>query len=169
MLASIQAKRYFAALLCGAVLLIGTSVYPVQGVASPDQQPPYNVNLPVYPITYTEAQKDTQREAGRAVIHKINAALAAGIHSFTVSPGLYRIPAEGPDSALNLVNVKNFTLHMVGTEFVLENGGILVSAEDCANLAFLGPAKIDAGTQAITQGRLLTYDPKTGVAKVAPE
>lgn len=155
-----------AALFCGAALLGGLIRHSAQGAAVPGSQTPYNVRLTVYPVTYTDAQKNAQRAAGRALAHKINAALAAGAHSFTIPPGLYRIPAEGADSAFPLINVKNFTLHMAGVELVLENGGNLVSARDCENLAFLGPAKIDSGNQAITQGRLLTYDSQTGQSLV---
>ena len=67
---------------------------------------------------------------------------------------------------MHLVNVHGFTLHMAGAEFVMENGGGFVSARDCKNLAFVGPAKIDSGTLALTQGRLLTYDPNTGLSTV---
>jgi len=126
----------------------------------------YDVHAPAYPVAYSDAQKDAQRAAGRAVVRHVNAALAAGDLTFTVPPGVYRIPAEGPDSSFHLVNVKNFTLHMAGTEFVMENGGGFISARDCENLAFVGPVKIDSGTLVITQGRLVTYDPKTGLSNV---
>ena len=126
----------------------------------------YDVHAPAYPVAYSDAQKDAQRAAGRAVVRRINAALAAGARAFTVLPGVYRIPADGPDSAMRLVNVRDFTLHMAGAEFVLENGGGFVSARDCENLAFIGPAEIDSGTLALTQGRLLTYDPSTGLSTV---
>ncbi|MDQ2686435.1 MAG: right-handed parallel beta-helix repeat-containing protein [Armatimonadota bacterium] len=128
--------------------------------------PPYDIHAPVYPVAYTDAQKDAQRVAGRAVFHKINTAIAAGAKTFAVPPGVYRIPKDGPDSKLQLDGVKNFTLHLGNTEFVLENGGNLVDGRNCENLAIVGPCKIDAATPSITQGRLLTYDPQTGAATV---
>lgn len=126
----------------------------------------YDLNAPVSPMTYTDAQKAAQSKAGQAIVHQINATLAAHGTAFTVPPGVYRIPADGPDSALNLSHVKNFTLHLAGAEFILGNGGTFIAPDDCENLAFLGPAKFDSEVQTITQGRLLTYDPNTGLSTV---
>ena len=153
---SIQTPRCWRKLALAAGIL-----FCLAGTASA-----YDVHAPVYPVAYTDAQKDTQRAAGRALVHRINAALAAGGSTFTIPPGLYRVPAEGPDSAFHLVHVKNFTLHMAGTEFILGNGGNLISPDGCENLAFLGPTKIDSEVQTITQGRLLTYDSNTGLSTV---
>lgn len=152
--------------LCGLIMAA-----PVRAVPpAPQLVLAYDVHAPAFPVAYTDAQKDDQRAAGRAVVRRINAALAAGAHAFTVPPGVYRIPAEGPDSAMRLVNINNFTLRMAGAEFFLENGGGFIAARDCTDLAFLGPAKIDSAALVITQARLLTYDPATGLAtaKVQP-
>ncbi|MDQ2731020.1 MAG: hypothetical protein M3Y56_05125, partial [Armatimonadota bacterium] len=57
-------------------------------------------------------------------------------------------------------------MHMAGTEFILGNGGNFISPDNSENIAFIGPAKFDAEVQPITQGRLLTYDPQTGLSTV---
>jgi hypothetical protein len=72
----------------------------------------YNVGAPVYPATYTEAQKNAQRDAGRAVVKEINAAIAAGAKGFTVPPGVYRLPAKGPDHEIKLWKVNGFALQL---------------------------------------------------------
>ncbi|MDQ2731021.1 MAG: hypothetical protein M3Y56_05130, partial [Armatimonadota bacterium] len=86
-------------LLC-AIALLAPAGQSAQGAPPSHEQAPYNINAPVYPVPYTDAQKDAQRVAGRTMIHKINEALAAGVHTFTVPPGIYRTPADGPDSAM---------------------------------------------------------------------
>ena len=130
----------------------------------------YDVHAPVYPVTYTDAQKDAQRAAGRAVLKRINDALVTGAHSFTVPPAVYRIPNKGNDGlpyvngdgTLNLHGVRGFTLHLAGVEWVMENGGGLVALDGSRNVTILGPAKIDAALPPCTQGRIVTYDPASG-------
>ena len=132
----------------------------------------YDVHAPVYPVTYTDAQKDAQQTAGRAVLKRINDAVTSGAHAFTVPPGVYRIPDQGNDGlkyvsgdgTLNFHGVQDFTLHAAGVEFVLENGGGFVALESSRNVAILGPARIDAARPPCTQGRIVTYDPATGLA-----
>ncbi len=134
----------------------------------------YDVNAPVYPVTYTDAQKGEQITAGQAMLKRFNDAVAAGKHEFTFPPGVYHIPASGNDGlfyvnrdgTLNLHGVQDFTLRMAGVEFVMENGGGFVSLNESRNIALIGPAKIDAAIPPCTQGRILTYDPATGSATV---
>ena len=51
----------------------------------------YDVHAPVYPVTYTDAQKDAQRAAGRAVLNRINDALVAA--------GPLRLPSRPASTA----------------------------------------------------------------------
>ncbi|MCX5670269.1 MAG: right-handed parallel beta-helix repeat-containing protein [Planctomycetota bacterium] len=126
----------------------------------------YNANNPVYPVSYTEAQKNAQRDAGRAVVKEINAAIAAGAKSFTVPPGVYRLPAKGPDREIKLWKVKGFALHLANTEWALENGGGFIFPQECENISVLGPVKFDADPLCFSQGTVLAHDDNTGLTRV---
>lgn len=126
----------------------------------------YNANSPVYPVSYTEAQKNAQRDAGRAVVKEINAAIAAGAKSFTVPPCVYRLPAKGPDREIKLWKVKGFALHLANTEWALENGGGFIFPQECENISVLGPVKFDADPLCFFQGTVLAHDDNTGLTRV---
>jgi hypothetical protein len=127
---------------------------------------PYNVNAPVYPVTYTQARKDAQRDAWRRAVRDINVAITAGAKGFAVPPGVYRILAKGPDNEIKLWRVKDFVLNLANTEFILENGGGFIFPRECENLAILGPVKFDADPLVYTQGALLAYDEATGLSTI---
>ncbi len=52
-----QKRPILSLFACAALLLL------CRGVSAGA----YNVNAPVYPVTYTDAQKESQRAAGRAI------------------------------------------------------------------------------------------------------
>jgi len=126
----------------------------------------YDLHAPVYPITYTDAQKNVQREAGRAVVKQIDAAIRSGAKEFTVPPGVYRLPAAKEEGNIALWKVKGFTFRLAHTEFILENGGAFLYPIDWSDIAILGPVKFDAEALVYTQGTLRRYDPVTGVSTV---
>lgn len=148
-----------ASLLAAALTLVCPLAQPARA-ATPfaPAQPAYDINAPLYLVTYSEAQKDAQRRAGELLTARINAAVAAHQMSFTIPPGVYRIP-----KALRFVGLKNFTLHMAGAEF-LTGSDALLDLENCVNVAFIGPAKVDAAVYGRTQGVIQAYDVKTGLA-----
>ena len=125
----------------------------------------YDVHDPVYPVTYSDAQKTEQRDLGIAIVKQINAAVKSGAHEFTVPPGIYRIP-RGDEGKIGLWKVQGFTLHLANTEFILENGGNFLYPIDCSDIAILGPVKFDADALVYTQGTLRTYDVETGLSTV---
>ena len=126
----------------------------------------YDVHAPAYPVAYSDAQKERQRDAGREIVRQINGAVKSGIHEFTVPPGVYRLSAKKDEGNIGLWKVKGFTLRMARVEFILENGGAFLYPIDCSDIAVLGPVKFDTDTLSYTQGRLLSYDANTGASMV---
>ena len=151
-----------------ALIGIGAVTTLLSGVGPSRAADPasYWVDAPAYPVVYTEAQKEAQRVAGRAIIGRVRTAIAAGAREFMIPPGTYRLPAEGPDNIFKFEKVKNFALRVAGTAIILDNGGGLVDAIDSENMSVIGPARIESGVIPCTQGRLIAYDSVTGVADV---
>lgn len=149
-----------------AILLLGALAVPtLAGTGTA-----YHVHAPVYPTAYTEAQKDAQRVAGQAIVRKINDALAAGKHSFTVPPGVYRLPAHSEgltyfnhDGCLNFHGIRGFTLNLGHTELILGNGSTFLAPDDASDISIVGPVVFDAETLRLTQGVVTARDEATGL------
>jgi hypothetical protein len=126
----------------------------------------YDVRDPVYPVSYGEAEKNAQRDLGRAIVRQIDAAVKAGDKSFVVPPGIYRLPGKGRDDHIGFWKVNSFALHLANTEFILENGGNFISAETCQDISVIGPVKIDADPLCYSQGTVLAHDDAIGLTRV---
>ena len=133
----------------------------------------YNIHAPIYPVTYTVAQKDAQRAAGVAVLKRINAAIMAGAHALTVPPGVYRIPAKvdglpyvNSNGCLNFHGVNGFTLTLAHTEFVLENGSTFLAPDGSRDISLVGPVVFDADPLHLTQGVVTARDEATGLTTI---
>ena len=138
----------------------------------------YNVNAPVYPVTYTDAQKEGQRGAGRAILKQLNNALEAGAHLFTVPPGVYRFPNTNVtnskyvngDGSLNFNQVHEFTLNLAHVEIILGNGSTFLAPYYGSDITIIGPAIFDAEDLRLTQGVVTARDEATGLTtlKIMP-
>ncbi len=129
----------------------------------------YNVNDPVYPVVYSDADKAAQRAAYLAMQQDESNQVKAGAASYTVPPGVYRVPAGAPLFALN----KNgFTLNIAGCQFILENGTTVFSWWNgngiLQSLSVMGDSttSFDADPLAVSQGTITAYDPTTGAAVI---
>ena len=66
-------------------------VPPIAGAFwTPLQPPPYDPALPLYPVTYSDSEKQAQREAYVKECQGLKDAIAAGKCGYTFPPGVYR-------------------------------------------------------------------------------
>ena len=66
-------------------------VPPIAGAFwTPLQPPPYDSTLPLYPVTYSDSEKQAQREACVKECQGLKDAIAAGKSGYTFPPGVYR-------------------------------------------------------------------------------
>ena len=66
-------------------------VPPIAGAFwTPLQPPPYDPTLPLYPVTYSDSEKQAQREACVKECQGLKDAIAAGKRGYTFPPGVYR-------------------------------------------------------------------------------
>jgi hypothetical protein len=63
-----------------------------QRFAPPPGAKPYSADAPTYVTTYSEAEQAEQRQRGSAFREELFAAIAAKKTTFTVPPGVYRLP-----------------------------------------------------------------------------
>ena len=149
--------------LAGAAALLGAAAQ----AAATEPAPPvghafYDRDAPVESVPCTEAQKAFQTVAGHALLAKINSALAAGAHVFTVPPGVYRL-AHG----IGLGDSQGFQLNAAGCTFILVNtDAAFVSGGDCTDIAIIGPMTIDHAPYGLSQAIITASDMDTGVVKV---
>ncbi len=119
--------------------------------------------------SWTEAQKEAQRNAARKLVKDVNAAIARGDREFTAAPGDYRFGS--PDLKNFPITAKDFTLNAYGATFWF-NGRIPVDAfqiSGCKNFALKG-ATVDYDPFPYTQGTIVKIDPeaKTYDIKIDP-
>ena len=66
-------------------------VPPIAGAFwTPLQPPPYDPALPLYPVTYSDSEKQAQLEAYVKECQGLKDAIAAGKSGYTFPPGVYR-------------------------------------------------------------------------------
>ena len=66
-------------------------VPPVAGAFwTPLQPPPYDPTLPIYPVAYSDSEKQAQRNAYLKECQGLKDAVAAGRSGYTFPPGVYR-------------------------------------------------------------------------------
>ena len=150
-----------------ALLGIPATGYAGTPATTPTSSPAYKVDDPMYPVAYTEAQKESQRQAARDVIRQINTTITSGGERFTVLPGVYRVPADGPDTRIKFARDKPLRLNLANTEFILENGGnFLFPPPRCESITIAGPVKFDADPLAFSQAIVVAHDDATGVTRL---
>ena len=66
-------------------------VPPIAGAFwTPLQPPPYDPTLPLYPVMYSDSEKQAQREACVKECQRLKDAIAAGKNGYEFPPGVYR-------------------------------------------------------------------------------
>ena len=136
----------------------------VAALAWAKNRPAYNVNAPVYPVIYSDAQKKAQLEAGTAMQQAVNAAAGnPNIRTYTIPPGVYRLPKSG--TAFSWSNTHDFTLNMAGVEIILPGGGKIFNLTHTRNISINGPVTFDSDSPTSSQGIIIDYDASTGLMK----
>ncbi|MCX6939103.1 MAG: autotransporter-associated beta strand repeat-containing protein [Verrucomicrobia bacterium] len=104
----------------------------------------YHASDPERLITYTDAQKEAQRAAGRQLAAAL-LALSGNVNEprrFTIPPGIYRVDVN----QLQISRLKQFTLHAPGVEIIVDSeksGGAFVFT-DCEEVTLTGRAEGDS-------------------------
>jgi hypothetical protein len=161
-----------------AASLLGATLTPAQAalLTAPPRHveaAPFSFAAPAGP-TFTDAEKETQRAAGRTVVPLVKTAFAAGVDHVRLAPGDYRFGQEtwGPDGPiypLEFDSLRRDDDH----PFLVDAGGctfwfdladdeaptehFCLGFRDCANLILRG-AILDRGTPGCVEGRITAFD-----------
>lgn len=141
------------------VQFVGTSTAPSQPQGSTlyDPAEPYDVNLPVYPVSYSEEQKQAQRTAGIALINGFNNAINAQQTEYHAQPGVYRVP-KGSKFSVGL-HTSPFTLYLSDCQIIYEDlDNPLFYLWRVGSFTVVGPVKIDWDPLPYSQGRIVASD-----------
>jgi autotransporter-associated beta strand protein len=105
----------------------------------------YSANDPERLVTYTDAQKESQRAAAKDLAARLQAAATSpdGPREFTIPPGIYRV-ATGQ---LQLKDVKKFTIHAPDVEIIVdsEKSGAAFSFSQCEDITLTGQPSAKSG------------------------
>ena len=127
-----------------------------QGSNLYDPAEPYDVNLPVYPVIYTEEQKQAQRAAGTALVEGVNDAVRAQRSEYRAQSGVYRLP-QGAN--FNISRLGAFTLHLPNCEIIMECvEKPLFPLWRVGAFTLVGPVKVDVDPLPCSQGRIVASD-----------
>lgn len=125
----------------------------------------YDVNLPPFPTTYSDAEKSAQASAGNDMVKKLDAFFQAhlngsGSHqaTYTVPPGVYRLAKK-----IDIPNVVNVKLIMANVELISTTTDLIWQIGNADNLEIAGPVHIDADPIPDSQGTIVGTDYKTYV------
>lgn len=101
----------------------------------------YHADDPVYPVVYSEEQKQAQRVAAKTMFANLMAVAARtdGPRHFTIPPGVYRV---GPGQML-LKQVSGFTIHAPQVEVIVdaEKSGPAFTFDECSQVTLTGRAQ----------------------------
>ncbi|MEI7731188.1 MAG: right-handed parallel beta-helix repeat-containing protein [Verrucomicrobiota bacterium] len=162
------------ALLLAPMVVRAGDITPVQRSIPARQQgstlfnpaEPYDVNLPVYPVTYSEEQQQAQRAAGLALVKEVNEAMRSRKPEYRAKPGIYRLP-----KGVNFVtrDIDRFALHLPDCELILEPvpDRHLFSFGRAKSFTLTGPLKVDYDPLPESQGRIVAADFATKRVTVA--
>ena len=127
-----------------------------QGSTLYDPAEPYDVNLPVYPVSYSEEEKQAQRAAGIALVEGVNDAVRAQRSEYRAQPGVYRLP-KGAN--FNISRLGAFTLHLPNCEIIMECvEKPLFPLWKVGAFTLVGPLKVDVDPLPCSQGRIVASD-----------
>ena len=140
----------------GAAPSNSSPAIPRQGSTLYNPAEPYDVNLPVYPVSYTEEQKQAQRAAGIALVEGVNDAVRAQRSEYRAEPGVYRLP-KGAN--FNISRLGAFTLHLPNCEIIMECvEKPLFPLWKVGSFTIVGPVKVDVDPLPYSQGRIVASD-----------
>ena len=100
--------------------------------------------------SFTEADKQAQRDAGSALVRDIRTAYESGAPEITVADGYYRLY-----NPISLEGAENFEIKGKDVNIIMEKTGLALSMSDCRNVKVSG-LKIDYDPLSFTQG-VVTY------------
>jgi parallel beta-helix repeat protein len=123
----------------------------------------YRPTDPAYAVTYTEAQKQEQRDAARAMIAELQQAATNGTapRTFVVPPRIYRVePGQ-----IRLKAVENLTVQVAGVEIIVdsEKSGAAFTFDQCTNIVLTGkgqPLIVDSEQLPMSVARIVAVDAK---------
>ena len=92
---------------------------------NPDES--YDVNRPFYPVAYSAEQKKAQRDAGRALVEEVNAALCSKKAEYRARPGIY------PNSDIVIRN-NRIAGSSSGAIIVQNSDRVQIAGNDCRRL-----------------------------------
>ncbi len=127
-----------------------------QGSTLYDPAEPYNVNAPLFPVTYSEEQKTAQREAGIALIKDYKDAISQKKSEYRAKPGVYRLPK---DMNFAIGQHDAFTLYLPNCEIIMESvEKPLFPLWRVRSFTIVGPVKVDVDPLPCSQGRIVASD-----------
>ncbi len=127
-----------------------------QGSTLYDPAEPYDVNAPLFPVAYSEAEKTAQREAGIALIKEYRDAISQKKTEYRAKPGVYRLPK---DMNFHIGQVDAFTLVLSNCEIIMESvEQPLFNIWKVGAYTVVGPVEVDFDPMPYTQGRIVTSD-----------
>ena len=141
------------------VQFVGTTTAPSQPQGSTlyDPAEPYDVNLPVYPVSYSEEQKQAQRDAGVALLNGFRDAINTQQTEYHAQPGVYRVP-KGSSFWVGQ-HTSPFTLYLSDCQIIYEDiGNPLFYLWRVESFTIVGPVKIDCDPLPFSQGRIVASD-----------
>ena len=106
--------------------------------------PVYDPALPAHP-TYSDQEKQAQRDAADIQTTQMMAALAAGHNSYIFPPGVYRLRSK-----LSFWLATNFTLNLANVELITEDSSY-ISIINSTDITIRGPLALDADPCGVSQ------------------
>ncbi|CAL5221970.1 g4252 [Coccomyxa viridis] len=113
---------------------------PLAGAFWAPQQPPaYDAELPMWPDSFSDDEKEAQRDAATAQVAALHDAIKAGKSGFTFPAGVYRL-----GDVIVIERTHNFTLSMANVELITPGIGGHFKLLNNTNLVIRGPMVLDA-------------------------
>ena len=121
----------------------------------------YSSSDPAYTVIYTDAEKNEQREAAKAMVAKLLNVAATNVsaRTFVIPPRIYRVePGQ-----IKLSRVANLTIQAAGVEIIVdsEKSGPAFSFSQCTNIVLTGkgnPLIVDSDQLPMSVARILAVD-----------
>jgi hypothetical protein len=121
----------------------------------------YNPNDPAYTLIYTDAQKNEQREAAKAMSAELLtvATNSVAARTFAIPPRVYRVePGQ-----LKVSRAANLTIQAAGVEVIVdsETSGAAFSFSQCTNIVLTGkgnPLLVDSEQFPMSMARIVAVD-----------
>lgn len=124
----------------------------------PETGRPYNFNDPAYTVTYSEAQKQKQRDAAIAMITDLEKAAyaKASPRHFIIPSGIYRVDV----GQIMFSDVHDFTIYAPDVQFIIdsEKSGAAFTFDSCSNISLTGRRYQKGKKDRTYDGSFLMFD-----------